>query len=152
MNVFGTVITSESFQYMKIVPAIEKIGSVLREGGNWILCDYFRTSDAGGSGHSWAEFEAKTKAHGWRILSSRDITRNVLPTLRYVEMWGNRLAIPLIELGHDRLKRKHPAGYHLLRDVLGELEAKLMVNLRRVDSEVFVRERKYVLLKLTRAN
>ena len=148
---FGTVITSESFQYMKMQPGFDAIKRVLRPGGAWILCDYFRISDAPGSGHSWKEFEGRSSASGWRITSNRDITQNVLPTLKYLHMWGRRVAVPLAELISERLKRKHPAGHHLLQDVLADLNSTLLLEMQKISPDAFVRERKYMLLSLQRA-
>ena len=40
---FGTVITSESLQYLQLDKAFPIIQKILKQGGKWVACDYFKT-------------------------------------------------------------------------------------------------------------
>ena len=148
---FGTVITSESFQYVTLAQGLEVLGKILRPGGRWILCDYFRSADAvGKSGHRWSEFSAAVQAAGWRTVLMEDITAHVLPTIDYVHMWGRRFGLPVEEFAAARLLRKRPVLHFLLEDVLAKAHERIQHHLEMVDPAVFARERKYITLVLER--
>ena len=146
-HAFGTVITSESFQYMNLPVALDVIKQVLKPGGRWILCDYFRTSaGARASGHLWTDFTAAIEARGWHIVSQQDITANVLPSIAFAHMFGQRFGLPAAQFATDRLERKRPALHFLLQDVIGKLRGNLQSQLDVVDPVIFAREKKYMTL------
>ena len=47
---YGTVITSESLQYLKLPRALPVMARILKPGGTWIACDFFRTGASRGKG------------------------------------------------------------------------------------------------------
>ena len=96
---------------------------ILKPDGRWIVSDYFRIGEGGGkSGHGWEEFMQKLQRGGWKIVSQRDITQNVLPTLACVDMWGGRLGSPLFKFVLGKIRRKSPAIYYLIEDVAKGIE------------------------------
>ena len=144
---FSTVITSESFQYMKLVPGLKTLRHVLAPGGRWILCDYFRIAETKRrSGHQWTDFNDALATHGWRIVSQRDITANVLPTLRYLHMLGGRVGTAAADFILGKIRRKRPALHHLLEEAIGDWRAYLSDQVQTVSPEVFAREKKYMLM------
>ncbi|MBI3880615.1 MAG: methyltransferase domain-containing protein [Verrucomicrobia bacterium] len=148
---FGTVITSESFQYVNLQQGLAVIEAVLKPGGRWILCDYFRTgTTTRQSGHTWDDFTAALAQRGWKIISQQDITANVLPTIAFVHMCGNRFGMPVAQFVTERLERKQPALHFLAQDVLGELRTQLQEHLDVVDPAIFAREKKYLTLVMER--
>lgn len=148
---FQTVITSESFQYMNLRSTPGIIDKILRPAGRWILCDYFRIgSTPRQSGHAWSEFTNELDQQGWRIVSAQDITPNVLPTIAYISMWGQRLAVPLAGFLSDRLERKHPAVHFLFQDLLADLHKYMRDHLEMSDPAIFAREKKYMQLVIER--
>ncbi len=149
---FGTVLTSESFQYMKLAPGLETMKHVLAPGGRWILCDYFRTVETKRrSGHQWTDFTQALAADDWKIVSQRDITQNVLPTLRYLHMLGERVGIAAADFIVGKIGRKRPAIHHLFQDIIREWRAYLSEQIETVSPEVFAREKKYMLMVMERA-
>ncbi len=148
---FQTVITSESFQYMNLRSTPGIIDNILRPSGRWILCDYFRIGPTPrSSGHAWFDFTGELDRQGWRIVSAQDITPNVLPTIAYVSMWGQRLAVPLAGFLSDRLERKHPAVHFLFQDLLADLHKYMHEHLEMSDPATFCRSKKYMLLVIER--
>jgi len=146
-HAFGTVITSESFQYMKLSVALDVIKQVLKPGGRWILCDYFRTSAAArDSGHLWTDFTAALEERGWHIVSQQDITPNVLPSIAFAHMFGKRFGLPTAQFAAERLERKRPALHFLLQDVIGKLRSNLQSHLDVVDPVIFAQDKKYMTL------
>ena len=150
---FGTVIMSESFQYMKLKQAFFTLLQVLRPGGRWIICDYFRTSANGGrkSAHAWSACEEGLRDAKMKLVFERDITRNVLPTLAYVHMLGERLAAPLVNFVIAKLRKKRPAIHYVLEEVIEELRAYMLDQLQIVNPAEFSRDKKYMLLVVERA-
>jgi SAM-dependent methyltransferase len=165
---YGTVVTSESLQYLKLDQALPLLERVLKPGGRWVACDYFRTTEApapdlatgprgkggGGarerSGHYWDAFARRVRDAGWEVALERDITPNVLPTLRYVHMWGERFGMPLLGYVVGRLRRKQPGLHYVLENVLNEVESVLADNLQIVDPAIFAARKRYMLLVMTR--
>jgi SAM-dependent methyltransferase len=148
---FGTVITSESFQYMELQGALEILWRILVPGGRWILCDYFRTGETKRrSGHREADFTAAALSRGWRIVHRRDVTANALAAVGYVHMWGVRVGLPLLRFGLGKLHRKRPALHYLFEDFFEDLSTYLRQELEVVDPEIFRREKAYLLYVLER--
>ena len=146
-HTFGTVITSESFQYMKLDKALDTIKQVMKPGGRWILCDYFRTSaSARASGHLWTDFTAAIEKRGWQIISQEDITANVLPSIAFAHMFGQRFGLPVAQFAVERLERKRPALHYLLQDVIEKLHGNIRSQLDVVDPVIFARDKKYMTL------
>jgi len=150
-HAFGTVITSESFQYVNLAKGLAVIEQVLRPGGRWILCDYFRTdASSRKSGHLWSDFTTALNQNGWRITFIEDITANVLPTIAYVHMWGSRFGLPVAQFATDRLERKRPALHYLVQDLIGKFREQIQSHLDVVDPVIFAREKKYLTLVIER--
>jgi SAM-dependent methyltransferase len=149
---FGTVVTSESFQYMKLAPGLRTVAHVLAPGGRWVLCDYFRIAPTRrNSGHQWTDFTRAAQENGWRIVSERDITAHAMPTLRYLHMLGSRVGGAAADFMLGKLKRKRPALHYLVEGVVQDWRGYIDDQVRTVDPDVFVREKKYMLLVLERA-
>lgn len=148
---FSTVITSESFQYMKLAEGLATLEQILAPGGRWILCDYFRTCESmRKSGHRWDDFTRALRDGEWKIVSERDITRHALPSVGYVYMWGRRVAVPVAGFVLAKLQRKRPALHYLLEEVIDEIQKYLLDQLDLVNPEIFAREKKYMLLVVER--
>lgn len=150
-HAFGTVITSESFQYVNLAQGLAVIEQILRPGGRWILCDYFRiTAAAHKSGHHWNDFTKALDQNGWRITFQEDITANVLPTIAYVHMWASRFGLPVAQFATERLERKRPALHYLLQDLITTAREQIQGHLDVVDPVIFAREKKYLTLVIER--
>jgi hypothetical protein len=149
---YGTVFTSESLQYLKLPLALPLMGQVLAPGGVWVACDMFRTGDSRGKGgHNWNDFRSQLDEHGWQIAYERDITPNIMPTLRLIHMFGSDIGTPLLQFGLSKLRGKQPGLHYLLEDVLGMLTQVVRTNLSEVDPDEFLATKKYLLLTLRRA-
>ena len=149
---FGTVINSESLQYIDLDDAIRTVQTILGEGGRWLVVDYFRTGQAfEKSGHRHTDFLAKVQAGGFTVVHEQDITANVLPTMAFAHLMGERLGVPLAEYIFDKIETKTPALHFLLQDVIGQVRPGLREQLSVVDPEVFARDKIYALYALERA-
>ena len=150
---FDTVIHSESLQYMGIEKAINNVLAVLKDGGRWVVIDYFRTGEAHEeSGHSWDTFQEKLKKYNLQIVYSQDITAHIKPTLDFIYMWGNEIGRPVFEFLIGKLEKKHPGKHYLLKETIDDLIGKMDKNLDTVNPEIFTRDKKYVLLSIELKN
>ncbi len=146
---FGTVITAESFQYLFLDNALTTIRRIVRPGGRWVMCDYFRRSrSAPGSGHVWDDFIGTATGAGWSVVHDEDITDHVLPSLRFVTMLAERFAVPVLDYVEARSRRNRPGVHYLLEDLFAELQHGLRDRLVDVDPETFRRNRMYRLVVL----
>ena len=151
-NKYGTVITSESLQYLKLDQALPVIETILRPGGRWIACDFFHTRPSDDRWlHVWDEFVEKLRQTGWKITFERDITAHVIPTLRFIHMLAMRLGLPLMQFAFLRLRRKQPGLHHLLEGVFDELQSVATKNVDLIDPAKFAAEKRYVMLVMERA-
>ena len=148
---FGTVITSESLQYLKLAAALPVLEKVLRQGGSWVACDFFyREPSEDRSLHVWDEFTAHLARTGWQITYQRDITSHVLPMLAYIHMWATRFGMPLMQFGFLRLRRKNPGVHHLVSGALDDLHDLAADNIPLIDPKHFAAKKKYMLLVMKR--
>lgn len=149
---FDVVIHSESLQYIPLDSAFRKMESVLKPGGLWVVSDYFRLSgDAGSaSGHVLGEFLQGLERLGWRVEQERDITRNVLPTLRLVWLYAQRFLLPLKHFGLEKFRFKAPFWFFLTTPLHRNIDGKLERELAAVDPERFQREKRYLVFVIRR--
>jgi cyclopropane fatty-acyl-phospholipid synthase-like methyltransferase len=151
---YGTIVTSESLQYLDLDRALPLLEQILKPGGRWIACDYFRrgNGESGGdkSGHDWNHFRERIARDGWVITLERDITGHILPTLRYMHMWGARFGVPLLKFILLKLRVKQPAVHYILHDVFRMLDGTIEDNLELIDPDTFARTKRYMLLVMQR--
>ena len=152
-RIYGTVITSESLQYLKLDRALPVLDRMLKPGGRWIASDFFyRNPTNERSCPVWGDFTARLAATGWKITYQHDITQHVLPTLKFVHMWATRFGIPLMKFTFHKLRRKQPGLHHILHDALSSLEEFAEHGIEQVDAVAFAQKHQYMLLVMERAN
>ena len=147
---YGTVINSESLQYIKLDQAFDVVEKILTPGGKWIITDYFRLQQdtINKSGHMLKDFLAQTDKHNWKIIYEQDITLNILPTLKFIYMYIERFFQPLSEFAIKKLKYKQPWLYYLSSDFREAVLNKANKEIAAIDPEKFVQEKKYMLFVL----
>lgn len=151
-NRFGTIITSESLQYLKLPQALPVLKRVLRPGGRWIACDFFHSRPSSDrSCHVWNDFKEKLAETGWQITYERDITPHVLPMLAYIHMWATRFGVPLMQFAFLRLRRKNPGVHYLASGALELLERLAAANIALIDPTQFAADKQYMLLVMQRS-
>ena len=145
---YGTLITAESLQYLEMEIALPLIQKVLKPGGRWIACDYFRVGEKASESETWDGFAARLKEHGFEVCFRRDITPHVLPTLAYLHLWGAEIAGPILRFGVGKIERKQPGLHRLLRETLAMLDGRIEHHLDLVDPATFAANYQYVLLEM----
>ena len=148
---FGTILNAESLQYITLDHAFDLVPRLLRAGGSWLICDYFRVNQSiENSGHRWDQFRDRALADGWSFRHEEDITDHVLPGLGFVHLLGLRFVRPLFDYLDARLERSHPAARYALEDVIVRQDARLEESFISVNPDAFAKQKRYMLVALTR--
>jgi cyclopropane fatty-acyl-phospholipid synthase-like methyltransferase len=149
---YGTIITSESLQFLNLAASLPLMEKLLKPGGRWIACDCFRTGEERhrSSGHVWSDFERRVLDAGWKFVSRQDHTPHVMPTLRFLHMWGNDIARPAVRFAFEKFHAKQPASYYILEEVIEALQGKIHKNLDLIDPQTFAAYTRYMLLAMER--
>lgn len=147
---FGTIINSESLQYILLDDAFRKSEELILPGGKWIIIDYFskEKKEENQLPHHLDSFLAKVKEYDWEIIHQEDVTNNILPTIRYVDMLVKRILEPAKHFAYEKLRYKKPRLFYLSNRLRAKIDKKVLKEARTVDPEVFVREREYCLFVL----
>ncbi|OQY00078.1 MAG: hypothetical protein B6I24_00745 [Bacteroidetes bacterium 4572_128] len=147
---FGTVINAESFQYINLDKSFEILDKILLDNGKWIIVDYFRIKKEGKnkSGHFLNDFIKKTIEKNWKISYVKDITENIMPTLKFVNMYAERILKPVINYASEKLKYKKPWLYNISEDLRSSVDKKFDKELSGIDPNKFLEEKKYMFFVL----
>lgn len=149
-DAYGAVVCAESLQYLDLPRAFEVAEAILAPGGRWIICDYFRKHDQTheASGHLLDDFHHEVERYGWSIARERDVTENLVGTLRFLHALAGRIAPPLLEFLRDKISAKRPVLHDLFREELDALEDRLEGEMKTIDPEQFLRDKTYRLFVL----
>jgi len=149
---YKTIINSESLQYIKLEDAFINVDKALSNDGRWIIVDYFRKieNSTNKSGHVYDDFIEQAKNNGFKVVHERDISKNILPTIKYINMYAQRFLIPIKHYSLEKLRYKKPWLYFMTKELREGIDKKISKELKVVDPEIFLNEKKYVLLVLER--
>lgn len=151
-NYFGTLITSESLQYLQLVHSLDIMNAILTKNGEWLVCDYFRKGESHEkSGHNWDFFSNTLEQKGWKIVSETDITLNVAVSLGYAYEFCKRIGLPLYEFIIEKMKVKQAGFSYLACDLLKNIDENIHSGIEITKPQRFIDEKKYVFLKIKRA-
>lgn len=147
---FGTIINSESLQYIPLDAAFKKVDALRSPGTTWIICDYFKRHEQTRlrSSHLLSQFKEKAAEHGWRITHEEDISMHVLPTIRMGEMYANRFLKPVTHFAGEKLRHKKAGLYYMLTPLRELLERKVGKITATVNAEEWRRDKQYMLFVL----
>lgn len=149
---YGTLINSESIQYISLDKAFEQADKIAMPTARWIIVDYFRKNNDGinKSSHLLSDFLKKIETSNWQLVSQRDITPNVLPTLRFANMYAERFLMPIKHFGYEKLRFKKPALYFMTTAIREKIEQKITKEKASIDPLKFENEKQYLFFVLER--
>lgn len=174
---FGTVIHSESIQYMQPRGVFAVMREILAPGGTWIVADYFRGTGAGASatgesiaesdtppapethrpparersGWRLADFRRRLAGHGFEITDEADITAHVLPTLGFAHLLASRIGLPAVDFAADKLRAKNPALHYVVENVVERVRAAAHGSTAVIDPAAFAARKSYILMTIRRS-
>jgi MPBQ/MSBQ methyltransferase len=147
---YGTVINSESLQYISLDDAFKKVEEIMLPDGRWIIVDYFRLSENGinKSAHLLEDFNRKLEEYNWKKVHEQDITLNVLPTIAFVNMYFNRILLPVKHYAFEKLRYKKGWLFYLTKNFRTSIDNKIVKEKAAIDPAQFVSEKKYMFFVL----
>jgi len=152
-NSFDLIVFSESFRYMPLDRVLPLFDRVLSKTGRVVIGDWFTRlvgSKQSGHDHNEDAFRAAIDQHGWAVLSERDVTQNILPTLILGRDVLCHLYLPLAGLVLSKFPQKWPSLYRLcLPRMIRWVENKMLPQLTgRFEPAVFAAQYRYLFLVL----
>jgi SAM-dependent methyltransferase len=148
---FDVIVNAESFQYIGIDPGMQKIRSMLKDEGTWLVIDYYRlrADTHNKSGHLLEDFVDGLARNRLAIEETLDITANALPTLSYAQLLVTRFGLPLLDHAVEKFFLLHPLVRYLLGDVVDHHRGR--IKLDTLDPEVFARDKRYLLHRIRKS-
>ena len=155
---FGTVIHSESIQYMKPEGVFAAMREILAPGGTWIVADYFRSGDADGdagrprnrSGWPLGAFRRGLRENGFEMALETDITAHVLPTLGFARLVADRIGLPALDFAADKLRAKNPGLHYVVENVAERARDAAHRGAAVLDPAAFAAHKRYLLMSIRR--
>lgn len=150
---FDLIVFSESFRYMPLDGVLPLFNRLLSRTGRVVIGDWFTQivgSKQSGHDHNESLFRTAVGQHGWTILSERDVTQNVLPTLILGRDVLCRLYLPLAGLLLSKFAQKWPRLYRIcLPRMIRWVETRMLPQLTgRFEPAVFAANYRYLFLVL----
>ena len=116
---YDLVVFSESFQYVNIKKALNKIPLAVQEKGHVLICDFFRKPGTGtkplGGGHDWEVFQDYLSDHSFTEILNKDITMETARTYDLINQIIGEVADPVRSLSAKYLDSQYPKGMKFLR-------------------------------------
>jgi len=163
---FGTIIHSESIQYMRAEGVFAVMRTVLAPGGTWIVADYFRRDDpdagsAAGlpagrprprnrSGWRLGAFRDQLGENGFRVVRETDITAHVLPTLGFARLLADRIGLPALDFATDKLRAKSPGLHYVVENVAERAREAARRGAAVLDPAAFAAHKRYLMMSIRR--
>lgn len=152
-NSFDLIVFSESFRYMPLDRVMPLFDRLLSEQGRILIGDWFTQrsgSSRPGHDHNETIFRETVRQHRWAIISERDVTQNVLPTLILGRDILCRLYLPLAGLLLSKFAQKWPRLYRVcLPRMIRWVERRMLPQLTgRFEPAVFATDYRYLFLLL----
>ena len=140
---FGTIINSESLQYIDLDIAFDSASNIISDNGRWIITDYFRIDNDGinKSGHLHSDFLQSIRKNGWKIVHENDMTLNSLPTLKFANTFIDRFIKPLALFSTEKLKYKQGWLFYLTGELRQSMSKKSQKELAALDPNKFIKEK-----------
>ena len=113
---YDLIFFSESFQYVQLDQAFDKLRELLNPHARVVICDFFSLPGTKnpariGGGHKLPTFYAAAAQHQFKILMDRDITKNVSPNFRLLNETLTEKVGPASTILHQFLSARHPWIY-----------------------------------------
>jgi SAM-dependent methyltransferase len=136
---YGTVLFSESFQFVKMDIALDRVAHLLRTGGHLVICDMFKSGRQGDGGpgdgvirggQSLSRFQTLISDSRFAPVAEDDITTQVSPTIDLVADLLERRVAPAARALDSFLGSRHPLSWRIVRGLTRR-------RLRKVDARYF---------------
>ena len=149
---FDLVLMSESCQYIKVKEGWQQNQKYVKPGGHVLIGDFFLIKELdrphlSKAGHPLEIFLQTAEEAGFRLVTQKDITKEVAPTMDIYQDIITNKAFPVFEALFEFMERRYPVVYRILHRLLRGKAEKIKNKYSNQGSDTF-REYKgyYVLL------
>ncbi len=154
---FDIILFSESFRYMPLTQVFSLLNRLLSQDGHVVIADWFAYNTSvtrRGHDHNLRVFRNAARENGLGIVSERDVTTNVLPTVKLGYDILCELYLPLAAFVLAKFAQKRPRLFRLcLRWIMKWLENRILPHVPgRFDPTVFAEQYRYFFFVLRRTN
>ncbi len=153
---YDCLLFSESPQYIDKDAFFPKCQELTGSGGDLVLAELFQVEAGGPYSDCFFEddFVARAERAGFRVEQRRDITENVLPTLKVGGLFL-KYGRKLFDFGTDTMKSRRPFLWWLVRLPFGRKidHVRMLLNDRLplwLDEDLFRKTTRYVMYHMTR--
>ena len=147
---YDCLIMSESAQYIKKRKLFENARNALNPGGYLMICDYFvidTDPQKKHSGHRLEKFMNFIDEYNFEIIYNKDITDDILNTLRLAKMTLDK-ALLALNILTQKVRKQHRFLSSFVMWLFRKRIAKLMGQIRLLDAEEFKKNKNYRFLLL----
>jgi len=149
---YDLILFSESFQYVGMGKSLPQVVRLLNPGGHLLICDFFKKNgdDEGvlGGGHRMDKFYRRIGEQPFEVVTDRDITAEVAPTMDLVNGFLLQVGRPIRDLVFAFIAGRYPFLFRFLnwkyRDKLAQVDRKYFQGER--NGETFRRHKSYRLM------
>lgn len=114
---YDVVMFCESFQYVRMQIAFDKVISQLRSGGSLVICDFFRLPSDDHSpisgGHRLNEFQEVIARYPLKLVEEIDITAKTAPTFTVIDLAFTEVVEPIWKEVDEASLATHPYLFKL---------------------------------------
>jgi len=117
-NRYDMILFCESFQYIKVEPALANTNKLLNSDGYLFICDMFRKEINGktimGGGHKINRFNELITKFPFRLIENIDITEQTAPNMDLLNDVLQNVIQPITNAGARFFEIRHPIALKLL--------------------------------------
>ena len=148
---FDLILMSESCQYVKVKEGWEQNSKYLRPGGYVLVSDFFKLGEItrpniSKSGHMLEPYLQTADEHGYVLLTKKDITERVAPTMDIYNDLIQTKVFPVGEALVEFLYRRYPLLSKSVQLGFGKKISNLRGKYSNQSSEVFRQYKGYFIL------
>jgi SAM-dependent methyltransferase len=153
---FDLILFSESFRYIALEEAFPLFDRLLSRDGCVVIADWFVHAGAKarhGHDHDHHLLREHAASRGFTIAAERDVTENILPTIKLAYDVLCEFYMPLAQYAVAKLAQRYPRLYRLCLDrILRWFERRILPQIPgRIDPAVFAERYRYYFFVLKRA-
>ncbi len=126
---YDLILFSESFQYVNVPKALDKVLSATGKKSHVLICDFFRQPGAGrrplGGGHDWQKFQDQLLGKPFQEIKNVDITTETAPTMDILDQFLTEVAEPVSTISARYLDSNYSKLMKFLRWYFAKRIAKI---------------------------
>ncbi|MBU1260472.1 MAG: class I SAM-dependent methyltransferase [Planctomycetes bacterium] len=109
----------ESFQYIDLDRVLDIAGSLIKQGGYMLICDFFKIQSADKcgikGGHKFDKFMDLLGKSPFEVIENIDITEQTAPNMDILDRATKEVMIPVVSAAERFVRSRHPFVLKLIK-------------------------------------